>query len=407
MAASLLSALSFSLQNPRETLKVPRPQIPLLGSPLLLRARKALTLPSLLPSRHLSSSERLRSVPNARVSSTPTATRNYEFADGVAEVELRLDIGALGVQSSRDVFVDVDETSLLIRVKVAGTLITLMETDRLFERIKSSETIWYIDEDQLVLNLKKYDADLKWPDIKESWESLSVGIPQLLKGTSVYIIGDSTEINEAVAKELANGIGYVPLYTSELLERYAQQSVDSWVASEGADSVAAAESAVLESLSSHVRTVVATLGGQHGAASRPDRWRHLHAGFTVWLSRSEAIGKAIFFTFPFCSIQRQIVATVSLRIDHFDCTDEASAKEEAQRHIEDGSLAYTKADVVVKLGGWDIGYARDVAQGCLSALKQLTLSDKQLAGKKSLYIRLGCRGDWPNIKPPGWDPSSG
>lgn len=28
-------------------------------------------------------------------------------------------------------------------------------------------------------------------------------------------------------------------------------------------------------------------------------------------------------------------------------------------------------------------------------------------GKKSLYIRLGCRGDWPNIKPPGWDPSSG
>ena len=28
-------------------------------------------------------------------------------------------------------------------------------------------------------------------------------------------------------------------------------------------------------------------------------------------------------------------------------------------------------------------------------------------GKKNLYIRLGCRGDWPNIKPPGWDPSAG
>lgn len=27
-------------------------------------------------------------------------------------------------------------------------------------------------------------------------------------------------------------------------------------------------------------------------------------------------------------------------------------------------------------------------------------------GKKSLYIRLGCRGDWPNINPPGWDPST-
>ncbi|CAN6922328.1 unnamed protein product [Brassica oleracea] len=27
-------------------------------------------------------------------------------------------------------------------------------------------------------------------------------------------------------------------------------------------------------------------------------------------------------------------------------------------------------------------------------------------GKKSPYTRLGCRGDWPNIKPWGWDPSS-
>lgn len=67
-----------------------------------------------------------------------------------------------------------------------------------------------------MLNLKKYDTDLKWPDIKESWESLSVGIPQLLKGTSVYIIGDSTEINKAVAKELANGIGYACFLIIEL-----------------------------------------------------------------------------------------------------------------------------------------------------------------------------------------------
>lgn len=29
-----------------------------------------------------------------------------------------------------------------------------------------------------------------------------------------------------------------------------------------------------------------------------------------------------------------------------------------------------------------------------------------VAGKKSLYVRLGCRGDWPDIKPPGWDPSA-
>jgi len=44
---------------------------------------------------------------------------------------------------------------------------------------------------------------------------------------------------------------------------------------------------------SHVRAVVATLGGQHGAAGRADKWRHLYAGFTVWLSESEAAGNLL------------------------------------------------------------------------------------------------------------------
>lgn len=105
--------------------------------------------------------------------------------------------------------------------------------------------------------------------------------------------------------------------------------------------------------------------------------------------------------------------------------------------------------MVVKLHGWDADHAKAVAQASLSALKQLIMSDKKLPGnshriignsmhdihlvqnlkidiategwkitssdflalyiegKKSLYIRLGCRGDWPDIKPPGWDPSTG
>ncbi|KAF6983944.1 hypothetical protein CFC21_002025 [Triticum aestivum] len=314
--------------------------------------------------------------------------------------------------------------SLLIRAKSDGTLRTLMNVGTLFDRVKSSETIWFIDEDQLVVNLKKVEQELKWPDIDESWKSLTAGITQLLTGISVHIVGDSTDINEAVAKEIAEGIGYLPVCTSELLESATQKSVDTWAASEGADSVAEAECVVLESLSSHVRTVVATLGGKQGAASRFDKWQYLHSGFTVWLSVSDA-------------------------------GDEASAKEEARRSVSTGSVAYAKADVVVKLGGWDPEYTRAVAQGCLVALKQLTLADKKLAeqgncnsiilncnfansapgvveqsdtkqnsalhsisickkidisvgmaGKKSLYIRLGCRGDWPNIEPPGWDPQS-
>lgn len=64
-------------------------------------------------------------------------------------------------------------------------------------------------------------------------------------------------------------------------------------------------------------------------------------------------------------------------------TDEAAAREEARRSVSTGSVSYAKADVVVKLGGWDPEYTRAVAQGCLVALKQLTLADKKLAGMHS------------------------
>lgn len=281
----------------------------------------------------------------------------------------------LDIQSSRDIFVDADGTSLVVQVKHSGSHITLIETNKMFEKIKPAETIWFIDDDQLVINMKKQDPDLKWPDIVESWESLTAGSMQLLKGASIFLVGDSTEINQKVARELAVGLGYTLLDTQELLETFSKQTIDSWVLAEGSDSVAEAECAILESLSSHVRAVVSTLGGKQGAAGKAYKWQHLYAGFTVWLSQTEAL-------------------------------DEDSAKEEARKNVKDRSVAYSNADVVVKLQGWDSDHAKSVAQASLSALKQLILSDKKLPGKKSLYIRLGCRGDWPNIKPPGWDPSN-
>ncbi|KAL5724736.1 hypothetical protein ACHQM5_007959 [Ranunculus cassubicifolius] len=300
-------------------------------------------------------------------------TRGYEFTDGVSEVELRLQLDGNEVP---DIFVDADGTCLTVKLQSRGSLVTLLETNHLYDQIKPAETIWYIDEDQLVINLKKHDPDLKWPDIIETWESLTTGVGQVLKGSSLYIVGESTKINQNVAKELAVGLGYTPLNTSELLESIGERSIDSWVIAEGVNSVAESEGAILESLSSHVRAVVATLGGVYGAASNSDKWRHLYSGFTIWLSESET-------------------------------TDEDSAREEARKQIKEGSRAYSNADVVVKLGGWDPNLSQTVAQACLSALKKLILSDKKLPGKKSLYIRLGCRGDWPNIEPPGWDPSGG
>lgn len=161
-----------------------------------------------------------------------------QFSDASSEVELRLQLGAYEIRSPRDIFVDANGTSLTIRVQHHGSPVTLIETNQLFEKIMPAETIWfvgwfflkksfynhyiclhifklrihalnrYIDDDQLVINLKKQDPALKWPDIVESWESLTVGSMQLLQGTSIYIVGDSTEINQKVARELAVGLGY-------------------------------------------------------------------------------------------------------------------------------------------------------------------------------------------------------
>ena len=55
--------------------------------------------------------------------------------------------------------------------------------------------------------MKKQDPELNWPDIIESWESLTAGVTQLLQGTSVYLVGESTEINQKIARELAVGLG--------------------------------------------------------------------------------------------------------------------------------------------------------------------------------------------------------
>jgi hypothetical protein len=44
-------------------------------------------------------------------------------------------------------------------------------------------TCRYIDDDEIVLSLKKMDNDVKWPSLEEAWSSLTVGVSQLLKGT--------------------------------------------------------------------------------------------------------------------------------------------------------------------------------------------------------------------------------
>ena len=36
----------------------------------------------------------------------------------------------------------------------------------------------------------------------------------------------------------------------------------------------------------------------------------------------------------------------------------------------------------------------------LVGIDALLKADEQLCGKKNLYVRFGCRGDWPDLQPP-------
>jgi len=67
-----------------------------------------------------------------------------QFSDSSSEVELRLSLVGLDIQSSRDIFVDADGTSLVVQVQHSGSHITLIETNKMFEKIKPAETIWFV-----------------------------------------------------------------------------------------------------------------------------------------------------------------------------------------------------------------------------------------------------------------------
>lgn len=67
-----------------------------------------------------------------------------QFSDGSSEVELRLQMGGQDNLSSKDVFVDADGSSLTVRVKRSGSLLTLIETNQLFDKVKPAETIWFV-----------------------------------------------------------------------------------------------------------------------------------------------------------------------------------------------------------------------------------------------------------------------
>lgn len=84
---------------------------------------------------------------------------------------------------------------------------------------------------------------------------------KLLAGTSVFVVGDNSKANAALASSLAALLGYAPLHTAELLQQLTGQTFQQIEESEGADSAALAEAQILEQTCTLGRVVVSTVGG--------------------------------------------------------------------------------------------------------------------------------------------------
>jgi len=196
----------------------------------------------------------------------------------------------------------------------------------------------------------------------------------------------------------------VPMHTEQLLSRLTGQSLADIESTDGPAGVALAEAMVLEELSSVARCCVSTIGSAKGAAARGDCWRHLFGGVTIWLGEPTHLH----------------VATRHARLGHREgelnsphlLADERSDAEAPQRE------AYGLAEVTVctmhasasrrtqplqrltrPLGQVDASAldalsGSELAERTLPALDKLLSVEKDLVGKKSLYVRLGSRGDW-------------
>eukprot|EP00873_Tetraselmis_striata_P022044 jgi/Tetstr1/442308/TSEL_030449.t1 len=211
--------------------------------------------------------------------------------------------------------------------------------------------------------------------LAEEVKALAAEVTPLLKGVSVTVVGDNGDINVKLAELLAPLFEYVPLSTRAIFEQLTSSSVESVLAEEGWPAVAGVEAVVAENLADSVRTAVATLGGGQGAAARGDVWRFLFGHVCVWVEEVAAPG-------------------------------EAEVVEERPQND-----AYAQAEVQVKVvAGREPGeVAAEALPQVLSAMKALLQREDDapgldLAGKKLLYIKLGIRGDWPDIMPPEWQP---
>lgn len=159
-------------------------------------------------------------------------------------------------------------------------------------------------------------------------------------------------------------------------------------AERGKAGAAAEELRVLRETSTLLRAVVSTLGGGGGAAARGACWRWLHPAVCVWIDDDPA------------------GAEVAADGDDADAASALAPQRDAYG-LAEVRLALDPSVATLPATEAAAALKKEVAAALLKLLRREGDPDRcgqptSLPFRKRLYVKLGTRGDWPDIQDPEW-----
>ncbi|KAL6756260.1 hypothetical protein V8C86DRAFT_2652453 [Haematococcus lacustris] len=137
--------------------------------------------------------------------------------------------------------------------------------------------------------------------------------------------------------------------------------------------LAAQELAVLQGLRSQKRVIISTLA--QGAASDPGTYRDLWGSFIVWVDEEDS------------------------RLPK----PETPARGVVAQHAE-VALTFHKSRGFGSRQASTADKARTMLDTLMKQLVQYLNANPEIVQNKLKYVAYGCRGDWPDVKPPEWSP---
>jgi len=201
-----------------------------------------------------------------------------------------------------------------------------------------------------------------------------------LGSVGFVVAGDNTELNWLIAQQLAKRISYFSVSTLRILSGLHKldlktTSREALVEKLGSEQKLIEEEAkILHGLRNEKRVVIATIAD--GATGQHSTYRDLWGAFIIHL-------------------------------DMVDGTAAPKPPSPARQVLQ--SNAEVKVEMKKGKGFSDTGITTE--QQAKAAVDQFMInmvnfmnSNPNIVNKKREYVHYGCRGDWPEIKPPEWSP---